>query len=69
MVDDVADALKRLKRRERYTQPKHPVFANEDGETIDGSALRRRYLDDFDRAGVRFLRFHDLRDTFGIRPI
>ena len=65
MVDDVAEALKSLKVRERYTQPKYPVFANEDGETIDGSALRRRYIDDLERAGLRFLRFHDLRHTFG----
>lgn len=65
MVDDVASALKALKRRERHTQPKDPVFAGEDGETIDGSALRRRYVADLDRAGLRFLRFHDLRHTFG----
>jgi integrase len=65
MVDDVAEALKRLKGREHYTQPKDPVFANESGETIDGSALHRRYIDDLDNAGLRFLRFHDLRHTFG----
>ncbi len=65
MVEDVAGALKRLKARERHTQPKNPVFAGEDGEPIDGSALRRRYVADLDRAGLRFLRFHDLRHTFG----
>jgi len=65
MVDDVASALKALKDRERHTAPNDPVFANEDGEAIDGSALRRRYIDDLDRAGLRFLRFHDLRHTFG----
>lgn len=65
MVEDVADALKRLKGRESHTQPKDPVFAGESGETIDGSALRRRYVEDLDSAGLRFLRFHDLRHTFG----
>jgi integrase len=65
MVDDVADALRRLKSRERHTQPKDPVFVGESGEAIDGSALRRRYVDDLDSAGLRFLRFHDLRHTFG----
>jgi integrase len=65
MVDDVANALKRLKARESHTQPKDPVFASESGEAIDGSALRRRYIEDLDSAGLRFLRFHDLRHTFG----
>ena len=65
MVKDVAGALKRLKARERHIQPKDPVFAGEDGEPIDGSALRRRYVADLERAGLRFLCFHDLRHTFG----
>jgi integrase len=65
MVDDVAGALKGLKARERYTQPKDSVFAGEDSGPIDGSALRRRYIADLERAGLRFLRFHDLRHTFG----
>jgi integrase len=65
MVEDVATALKLLKGREHHTQPKDPVFVGEDDGTIDGSALRRRYVEDLDRAGLRFLRFHDLRHTFG----
>lgn len=65
MVDDVAGALKGLEARERHTQPKDPVFAGDNGEPIDGSALRRRYIADLDHAGLRFLRFHDLRHTFG----
>jgi integrase len=35
----------------------------------DGSALRRRYRDALARAGLRPLRFHDLRHTFGTRMI
>lgn len=65
MVDDVADALERLKRREHHTRPKDSVFVGDDGGEMDGSALRRRYVADLDRAGLRFLRFHDLRHTFG----
>lgn len=42
MVDGVATALKRLKRRSHHSGPKDPVFVNEDGEAMDGSALRRR---------------------------
>jgi integrase len=41
------------------------VFLGEQGGTIDGSALRRRYLKDREAAGLRELRFHDLRHTFG----
>jgi integrase len=41
------------------------VFLGEHGGTMDGSALRRRYLKDRASAGLRELRFHDLRHTFG----
>jgi integrase len=34
-----------------------------------GSALRRRYKASVARAGLRRLRFHDLRHTFGTRMI
>jgi integrase len=59
------DALKQLKLRGRHTGPGDPVFANEAGEPIDGSALRRRYIADLKATELRFLRFHDLRHTFG----
>jgi len=41
------------------------VFVNTIGRHIDGSALRRRYLAAAEAAGLRRLRFHDLRHTFG----
>jgi hypothetical protein len=36
---------------------------------MDGSALYRRYRDIQKAAGVRALRFHDLRHTFGMQAI
>jgi integrase len=41
------------------------VFVGEAGGYLDGSALRRRYDRALARAGLRPLRFHDLRHTFG----
>jgi len=41
------------------------VFPNELGRFMDASALRDRYKGARARAGLRPLRFHDLRHTFG----
>lgn len=62
-------ALARLSQRERLTGPDDLVFASATGEHIDDSALRRRYKVARDRAGLRSLRFHDLRHTFGTHAI
>jgi integrase len=35
------------------------------GQKLDGDALSSRYRSDRDAAGLRALRFHDLRHTFG----
>ena len=45
------------------------MFVGEVGGYLDGSALRRRYKAALGRAGLRPLRFHDLRHTFGTRMI
>jgi integrase len=45
------------------------LFVGEYGGYLDGSALRRRYTAALKRAGLRQLRFHDLRHTFGTRMI
>ena len=45
------------------------VFPGDHGGYLDGSALRRRYKLALYRAGLRSLRFHDLRHTFGTRAI
>ena len=45
------------------------VFVGEMGGAVDGSALYRRYKLAHAAAGVRTLRFHDLRHTFGTQAI
>lgn len=65
MVDDVASVLKQLRERPVHTGKGNLVFVSREGGHVDGSALRRRYLATLDAAGLRRLRFHDLRHTFG----
>jgi integrase len=69
MAPDVASALAQLGRREHWLDDDDLVFVGELGSYLDGSALRRRYKEALSRAGVRPLRFHDLRHTFGTRMI
>jgi integrase len=69
MAPDVAIALARLAERHLWTGEDDLVFVGELGGHLDGSALRRRYLEALSRAGLRQLRFHDLRHTFGTRMI
>jgi integrase len=64
MAPDVATALAGLGQRERWTGDDDLVFVGTVGSHVDGSALRRRYIDTLQRAGLRPLRFHDLRHTF-----
>ncbi len=69
MARDVAAALARLRDRDRWTGDEDLVFPGLDGDYLDGSALRRRYLAALSKAGLRRLRFHDLRHTFGTAMI
>jgi integrase len=69
LAPDVARALGALARRELFLGDEDLVFAGEAGGFLDGSALRRRYKRALRRAGLRSLRFHDLRHTFGTRMI
>jgi integrase len=69
MAPDVGSALAKLGRRERWTGDDDLVFVGGLGSYLDGSALRRRYDAALKRAGLRPLRFHDLRHTFGTRMI
>jgi integrase len=65
LVDQAARALDELSRRERWTSDEDRVFVNDVGEHIEDSALRRRFYQALDRAGLPHIRFHDLRHTFG----
>jgi integrase len=69
MAPDVATAIAQLGRREHWVEDDNLVFAGGTGGYLDGSALRRRYKLALTAAGLRSLRFHDLRHTFGTRMI
>ncbi len=65
MVPELAAALARLAPREWSVGDDELVFPGELGTYLDGSALRRRFMAACARAGLRPIRFHDLRHTFG----
>jgi integrase len=69
LAPEVAKALARVGQRIDWTADDDLVFPGEAGGYLDGSALRRRYATALNRAGLRPLRFHDLRHTFGTRMI
>jgi integrase len=69
LAPDVAAMLAQLGQRENWTGDDDLVFAGIAGDYLDGSALRRRYKAALVAAGLRPLRFHDLRHTFGTRMI
>jgi integrase len=64
LVGQLAGVLSEHRQVSPYDGPDDPVFCNEVGERLDGSALRRRFIAARDRAGLRPLRLHDLRHTF-----
>jgi len=61
--------LASLSQRRSWTADDDLVFVGPAGTYLDGRALRRRYLTAVKRAGLRPLRFHGLRHTFGTRMI
>ncbi len=65
LIDDVARVLDGLSRRERFTGSEELVFPNSVGNPLDDSKLRRRFYRALDRAGLKRIRFHDLRHSFG----
>jgi integrase len=69
LAPDVAEALARLGARGRCTDEDDLVFLGDLGNHVDSAALRRRYKAALASAGLRQLRFHDLRHTFGTRMI
>lgn len=65
LVPKAAHALARLKQRDDFTAPGELVFCNWRGRPLDKSALVARFKRARDAAGLRPLRFHDLRHTYG----
>jgi integrase len=65
MIDQVAAALDGLSRRAGWTGEEDLVFVNPSGEHIEDSALRRRFYAALEAAGLKHIRFHDLRHSFG----
>ena len=69
MVREVATALARLGQREHFTSDDDLVFAGVAGGHVDSKDVRAEYKAALGRAGLRNLRFHDLRHTFGTRAV
>ena len=69
LAPEVAAVLARLGQRGDWTSDDDLVFPGVAGGHLDASALYRRYKLALQRAGLRDLRFHDLRHTFGTRAI
>ena len=69
LARDVAAALALLGQRARWTGDDDLVFPGQLGNHMDPDALGKRYQLARERAGLRRLRFHDLRHTFGTRMI
>ena len=53
LAPEVAQALAKLSKRERFTSDDDLVFAGETGSYLDGSALRRRYKHALKEAALR----------------
>jgi integrase len=69
MMEDVAQALARLGQRERFTGEQDLVFCDAVGRHLGYKNLSKRYKEALAAAGLRQLRFHDLRHTFGTHAI
>ena len=69
MADELAQALADLGRREDFTGDDDLVFCGAHGGHLAGHKLRERYKRALEKAGLRQLRFHDLRHTFGSHAI
>jgi integrase len=69
MMSDVATALTRLRGRDWFTGHQDLVFCDRLGRHLGYGSLSDRYKTSLERAGLRRLRFHDLRHTFGTHAI
>jgi integrase len=69
MIREVATSLARLGQREHFTGDEDLIFAGAAGGHVDSKDVRAEYKAALSRAGLRSLRFHDLRHTFGTRAV
>jgi integrase len=69
MADPVAHALARLSQRPEFTEDGDLVLCGLVGDHLNPKKLRERYRVTRDAAGLRRLRFHDLRHVFGTLAI
>jgi integrase len=68
MADRVAGELERLFQASAYQGDDDLVFGHPQlGTVLDVSNLRKRFAAAVKAAGLRHVRFHDLRHTFGTR--
>ena len=68
LADRLGGELDRLYQQTAYQADDDLVFANpHTGRPLDGNALLRSFQRSLDAAGVRRVRLHDLRHTFGTR--
>jgi integrase len=66
LIDRLAGELDRLWRESHFTDDESLVFGHpHTGKPLDRSNLRKRFLSAVKRAGLRHVRFHDTRHTFG----
>lgn len=65
MIDQVATVFDQLSRRSGWTADDDLVFVSPTGDHIEDSALRRRFYGALKAAGLKRIRFHDLRHSFG----
>ena len=64
-MPQVARVLTQLRAREHFTADDDLVFPNTVGGVLDYDRLYKRYKAAQTRAGLRSLKFHDLRHSFG----
>jgi integrase len=69
MIPAVVDSLARLKERGHLSKDDDLAFCNTAGEHLNAWSPRRRYYQALEDAGLRRIRFHDLRHCFGSAAI